>query len=173
MIKRIVFIVLAAVIAFALVSCAPDFVIPKGTQVSCEKFSAVLPEGWFNYPYHDVYGDDKTQLMSDALLFCKGTAEEMRADECSLIIISCSDLNGGSVDMRDMYENTEDVILTVNGMIWNGYLGTYGGVKNVVLERETRKCKWSIAGYMEAKNSSYTLDDEDFRMILASLTLNQ
>ncbi len=144
----------------------------KGEEFSCEKFSAVCPDGWQNLPYEDMFAEVEGTLKPDVLEFIKGKPEnEFDVYGKASVIITCADPDVWELDLRDMYENVQDVSFEAGGLTWTGYTGELLGYKNLNLSCKTDACLWQISCTMSGGDTSFEIDDADFISILESLQM--
>ncbi len=140
-----------------------------GATYSCEKFSAVCPEGWVNNPLTDFWDDTKPD--EKTLQFVKGEMEsEWDLYYLASVRITCYDKTTTLLDSRDYYENTEDEEVTdLEGKVWVGFTGDYGSSRNFSLTTETEDHIFLATGLLNGSKSEFALTDEDFLTILSSV----
>ncbi len=144
-----------------------------GETFSCEKFSAVCPEGWTNNPVKDFW--DKEKMDPQTLQFIKGTPEsDYDLYRLSSVRITCYEKTTTILDSRDSYENIEDETVTDSeGRDWVGFSGDYSSYRNFSLIAETEDNYFLATGLLNGSKSEFSLTDEDFIAILSSVRANE
>lgn len=145
----------------------------KGEVISCEVFSAVCPDGWKNLPYTDIFAEEEGALEPNVLEFVKGGyKDELDAYGKANVIITCTDPDVLQLDLRDMYNNVEDVTFEAGGLKWEGYRGELLGYENLYVTSKTEDCTWEISGTLSGGDTSFKIEDADFISIIESLKKN-
>ncbi len=148
----------------------------SGAQVSGEiidtgVFSALLPDGWYNYPVTDMWSEND-ELDPDALRFCKNMQSEEELFYTAYLQINRYDADAYILDMRDMYDDVMDVDFTIDGVQWTGFTGMYGDYENFIIQASKDGVIFYVSGVMNGEKSSFTLDDPEVQAILGSCTLD-
>ncbi len=144
----------------------------KGEEISCEVFTAVCPNGWQNLPYTDIFAEEEGTLKPNVLEFVKGSfKDELDSYGKANVVITCADSDVYQLDLKDMYENVQDVTFDAGGLTWEGFTGDSLGYTNLYVTSKTDACTWEISGVMSGGDTSYTLDDPDFISIIESLQM--
>ena len=186
--KKVLLVVLAAVLVFALFACSDqagqpaeegDVVAGTNTKmetVSCEAFTCNLPEGWVSLPYEDMFAEEEGAINPNGLYLVKGDPEdEFAALSCGSLTITWSEPGTETLDISDMYDKVEDASMNIGGRDWEGFTGEImEGYRNIVLVCDNDEGLWQVSGNMTGADdaSSFDVESEDFLAILESITKN-
>ena len=105
--KKIAALMLCGIMTLSLAACGGNGGGGNsGAQVSGEiidtgVFSALLPDGWYNYPVTDMLSEND-ELDPDALRFCKNMQSEEELFYTAYLQINRYDADAYILDMRDM-----------------------------------------------------------------------
>ena len=143
----------------------------SGTYYDTGSFKAFVPEGWKEFPQHDVFSDDPNEMDPDALTICKGGADDWDLFTKPNIRITYGGAHT-SLYMADesWYEDTETIEKFVTGdHVWTGFKGTSYGVKYIILFEDKGEIQYQASLMYETDNGKISLDDADVQKILASI----
>ena len=172
MTKKIALLLTLVLSVGMLSACGPKSIEEvEGQEYECSQFSALCPADWSNAPVYAL--DNKDAISTNHLRFCK--AELAEGQDASSVIYSNAYVDIGHYpidskifESRDVYQNVEDVNLTINGETWNGYVGELAGYKNALLWKGNSG-EWQVSVCLTDDDGDLEFEDYDFQAILASI----
>ena len=176
--KRLALIIaVICVMAMALCACGGGSITgggdtANGNEISCEVFSAVCPNVWQNLPYVDIFAEEQGALEPNILEFVKGKfKDESDTYGMANVVITCAEPDVWQLDLKDLYDNVEDVTFDAGGLTWEGYTGELLGYTNLYVTSKTDACTWEISATLNGGDTSFEMDDPDFISIIESLQM--
>lgn len=172
MFKKLAVLAMLALSMTFLFACGPKSIEEVEGQVyECTQFSALCPEGWFNYPVKEL--NDEGSLSPNHLRFYKVEPED--GEVSGSLLYSNAYINIGHYpadtklyESRDIYKDVQDVELEVAGKKWKGYTGELAGYKNAEIWIEGTG-EWQVNICLTDEDGDIELDDMELQAILASL----
>ena len=176
--KKFAAVLLCGIMTLALAACGGggtkggESADVSGEIIDTGVFSALLPDGWYNYPVKDMTSDNPDTLDPDALRFCKNMTSEDEIFDTAYLQINRYDTDAMILDMRDMYDDVQDVSFDVDGNTWEGFTGKYGEYMNFIIMSTRTDCIFYVSGVMNGSKSNFSFNDADVLAILASCRLD-
>ena len=131
-------------------------------------FRGVAPAGWTYVPAVDIFSEDNAPDPESAVIY-KGYESEADTLRCASVSIFWNKKGTTILDSRNLYENVEEKTFEINGRTWEGYTGDFSDYHNFNFVCEDTGCVWQINGLLNGSKSQFSLDDQDFKDILAGL----
>lgn len=194
--KKLLCILLAAVMLLSLAACAKSGVIEDdpatkpgsstsvepgapetptvdGTYYDTGSFKALVPAGWKEFPASDVFSDEPDALDATALNICKGGVNDYDLFTKPYIYIKYGGPNTLLMQPdKDWYDDVQDIDpLTTGSHTWNGFSGESFGSKLYLLYEDLGEVQLQVTVYYETGEGKLSLRDEDVQAILASIEI--
>lgn len=142
-----------------------------GTYYDTGTFKAFVPEGWKEFPQHDVFSDDPNEMNPDVLSICKGGSDDWDLFSKPNIRINYA---GKSTKLfapdESWYEDVEQIAEFKTGdHVWTGFKGTSYGTKYIILFEDKGEIQYQASLMYETDAGKISLDDADVLKILSSI----
>lgn len=137
-------------------------------------FSVKIPDGWTAVAVTDPFAETPDTLDPDALHIGKGISQELDLFTHPYIRVDYYGPDQQWYSPRDFYEDPKDLEpFTTGGHTWEGFTVAEYGTVNAVLISRNGDLEFQVTVILENGDKKISLEDEDVRMILESITAMQ
>lgn len=130
-------------------------------------FRIKVPTGWMAF----LGIDSQCRTTNKTVHVCKGAKLETDIFTHACITVCFYDRQDNYISPKFIYDNVNDMdAFTLGAYTWNGYTCTSLGYPYTMLEADHDGCVFHVMILMKNGEYEISLDDEDVKMILESLT---
>ena len=141
----------------------------KTTEYDTTVFTASIPDGWTAVPVPDMLKKFDGKTNPEQLYVIKGgtTADDIM--KFPYIWVNYYKDAKVYASAKSMYENPQDITVSVGSENWEGYTYTSAGYPGCCLTYKQGDSLWVCLFVLENGENSISVDDKDVQSILSSL----
>ena len=175
--KRILFLMLAAVLAVAMLAgCSGGAATNDPAEVKGETFdggniSALVPEGWMGFHGADYFGDYEEGYDPNVINIVKDAESEFDMFTKPYLMINYYRPDTVFMSSKDYYDDAKDIeSMDIGNYSWTGFTIDNMGYPTAILETTDGSISIQVTVILENEGEKISLDDADVQAIIASIT---